>query len=484
MKEITKSFIITGLLILFILLLHQVSGAESWKKVVDRGFGNTANDYAWSMATFQGNLYVGTLNSLNGAEIWSSSTGEPRDWNRVYKAPTYSSWGVRCLYADGDQALYACVFNILGAMILRTENGRKWTTVARGGLGNRDNYTIRCMTRFGDYLYAGSGSSTAQLFRSANGFDWEQVMTNPDFGSTKVNDRLTGNPVINNALIGEMQVFNDQLYAFTWTTDFNIQGIRNGDLNQNNMQNAHSNSSLNIQGVRRASLNVPALPIDSESYNLDPWEFLFPTPGAFEVWRSYDGVNWEKVVGQDDAYGNGMGFSLCDSDSKDLDNDAVTSTAIFKGQLYLGTECSTGNSSVWRTSDGTKWEKSLDFFSLGEKENHYVWRMIPFGNKLYIGTFNSGLRVQPKVTGAQIWASNSGDPGTFYNLVHNGFDGSNSPTSLGSIPKNYGIRSFGIVRGKLFAGTATVLSIMELNPITGVDIMGQTVGCEIWQLVQ
>jgi hypothetical protein len=226
--------------------------------------------------------------------------------------------------------------------------------------------------------------------------------------------------------------------------------------------------------------NAPSLLPDSGSYNLDPWEFFFPTPGAFEVWRSSDGVNWEKVVGQDDAYGNGLGFSL--HDSQNLDNDAVTSTALFKGQLYLGTECSSGNSSVWRTGDGTRWEKVVDFFELGERENHYVWRMIPFNNRLFIGTFNSGLKVQPKVTGAQIWASTSGDRGTFYNLVHNGFDGAGTRIAVGEIPKNYGIRSFGIVRGKLFAGTATVLSIIEPSPITGVDIMGQTIGCEIYEL--
>jgi len=483
MRKVNKSFIISIITALLILFLHHASGAESWKKVVDKGFGNPANDYAWSMATFQGKLYVGTLNSLNGAEIWSSSTGESKGWDRVYKAPSYTYWGIRCLYADGDQALYACVFNVLGAMILKTENGRKWTTVARGGLGNRNNYTIRCMTKFRDYLYAGSGSETAQLFRSTNGYNWEQVMTNPDFGSTKVKDRLTGNLVTNNSLIGEMEVFNGQLYAFTWTTDFNIQGIRNGDNSMNIQSIRNGDASLNFQSILGSIfLKMPDLPIDSESYNLDPWQFLFPTPGAFEVWRSNDGVNWEKVVGQDDAYGNGMGFSLYDS--KNLDNDAVTSTAIFKGQLYLGTECSNGNSSVWRTRDGSRWEKSLDFFELGEKQNHYVWRMIPFENRLFIGTFNSGSAALPNVTGAQIWVSNSGDRGTFDNLVHNGFDGGNTYTSLGAIPKNYGIRSFGIVRGKLFAGTATVLSIMELNPVTGVDIMGQTIGCEIWQLVQ
>ncbi|MEW5803450.1 MAG: hypothetical protein AB1847_15260 [bacterium] len=462
MREFINSLLIASLVVLFLPLC---SSAESWRKVVDTGFGNPSNDYAWSMATFKGKLYVGTLNSLQGAEIWSSSTGEPRSWDRVYKTPVDTSWGVRYLYSDNDESLYACLFNIMGAVILKTENGRRWVTVARGGLGNRNNYTVRCMTRFRDYLYAGAGSNMAQLYRSKNGFNWELVNANPDFGSTKVIERPTGIPVTNNLLIGELAVFNGQLYAFTWTTDFNIQGMRG----------APATDRMDVQAADR--MDVQKNPVDFETRDLDPFEFVIPTPGAFEVWRSYDGENWEKVVGLDDAYGNGMGFCL--HDSENLDNDAVTSTAVFRGQLYLGTESASSNSSVWRTSDGTRWEKVLDFFDLAERHNRYIWRMIPFGNRLFIGTFNSGMKIA-RATGAQIWASSSGDPGSFDNLVRDGFDGETTSVYFGQIPKNYGIRSFGIVRGNLFAGTATILSIMEVGGKPGV--MGQTVGCEIWEL--
>ena len=111
--------------------------------------------------------------------------------------------------------------------------------------------------------------------------------------------------------------------------------------------------------------------------------------------------------------------------------------------------------------------------------NVYVWRMIPFKGRLFVGTLNQGLVGTPGVTGAQIWASDSGDRETFYNLVHNGFDGKTwvyGPDY--EIPKNCGIRSFGILNDTLFAGTATPLSTLVPQTILINDI-----GCEVWKML-
>jgi len=198
-------------------------------KVVERGFDDPKNDYAWSMASFRGRLYVGTLNSLWGAEIWSSTNGSPGTWSRVYKSFFFSNSGIRYLYADGDNALYAGTFSKRGAEILRTTNGLAWTSVINRGFGDRTNDTIRCMVRFGEYLYAGAGHNGAEVYRSKDGLTWELVDANPKFTSTQVLDPVTNTLTTNNIMIGELAVFNDQLYAFTWTTDLGImnQKFRN-----------------------------------------------------------------------------------------------------------------------------------------------------------------------------------------------------------------------------------------------------------------
>ncbi|MEW5803585.1 MAG: hypothetical protein AB1847_15940 [bacterium] len=451
MKKAIQSFV---MVILLVLSLGRGAGAEYWERVAENGFGDSSNDYAWCMETFQDSLYVGTLNTLKGGEIWRSNSGNPDSWQKVYSSPTsvFGNAGVRCLYDDDGQAMYACTLNSLGAEILRTTDGERWSVVKKG-IGRRWNTTFRCMTRFNDYLYVGAGGYKAQLYRSKNGLNWELVKTNPSFQSTRIYDPQAKIMTSNNTMIGELMVFKDQLYAFTWTKEARYRDL--------------------ATHVFDYSVDRPTLNSNS--------------PGAFEVWRSSDGVNWEKVVGKDDSYGNGMGFCL--KDPEGLSNDEVTSTVVFEGKLYLGTQNSDGDCSIWRTSDGTQWTKVLDFHDLGESFNYYIWRMISFQDRLYIGVMNVGPMSEPGVTGAQVWASDSGNQGTFYNLVHNGFDGETWKDGSGrEIPKNTGVRTFGVLHNTLYAGTAVIPSVLVprssgFNPRQAL-IAGRNIGCEIWRLIQ
>ncbi|MEW5803583.1 MAG: hypothetical protein AB1847_15930 [bacterium] len=446
------------LIILLVLFLSQYSAAEHWEKVVSNGFGDPANDYAWSMKPFKGKLYIGTINWLKGGEIWCSPTGEAGDWQRVYSARSRTMAGIRNLYNDNDKALYACTADTTGAEILRTTDGRRWSTVKRGG-ENRDNIAFRGITRFGEYLYAGGGEIKAQLYRSNNGLNWDRVDTRSNFESTKVLDPNTGEMITNNIMIGELAVFRDQLYAFTWTGGVDYRVI---------IERAFGYEKIDMPSRSRSQASA--------------------SPGAFEVWRSSNGLEWEKVVGKDDPYGNGMGFCLRDPEG--LANVGVTSVLTYKGQLYVGTANDHTHCSIWRTSDGTRWTKVVNFFDLGEKADYYVWRMIEFQDRLFAGVMNMGPSADPAITGAQIWASDSGDPGTFYNLVHNGFDGETWSDGAGiEIPKNGGVRSFGIFNGTLYAGTATILSVLipqeKLDGSEGrISIAGKDIGCEVWKLVQ
>jgi len=450
-----KALQLLAVIVFLVLCLSRGSSAESWEKVSDNGFGNPSNDYAWCMAAFKGALYVGTLNTLQGGEIWKSSSGDPDSWENVYnsRSSLFSNAGVRYLYADGDQALYACTLNSLGAEILRTTDGKNWNMVKKG-IGRRWNTTFRCLTRFGDNLYCGAGGYNAELYRSNDGVNWQLVKTEPSFQSTKVYDPQTKVMVDNNTMIGELAVFNNYLYAFTWTKEARYRDLANHVF-------------------------------DSE---VDRRTITSNSPGAFEVWRSSDGVSWEKVVGQDDSYGNGMGFCLKDPDG--LANDEVTSTAVFGGNLYLGTQNSNGDCSIWRTSNGTEWTKVLDFHDLGEVANYYIWRMMPYHGKLYVGVMNVGQIGDPGVTGAQIWVSPSGNPGTYQCMVHNGFDGDTWKDGAGSeIPKNTGVRCFGILNDTLYAGTAVIPSVLVprspgIHTHRQAVIAGRDIGCEVWRLIE
>ena len=101
-----------------------------------------------------------------------------------------------------------------------------------------------------------------------------------------------------------------------------------------------------------------------------------------------------------------------------------------------------------------------------------------------MGTANLGLDMRSGVTGAQIWASDSGDAGTFYNVVHNGLDGETALALMINIPKNYGIRSLVVHNDTLFIGTATMFDVPLIQSSQSENSAGDgiRVGCEIWRM--
>ena len=113
--------------------------------------------------------------------------------------------------------------------------------------------------------------------------------------------------------------------------------------------------------------------------------------------------------------------------------------------------------------------------------------MQAFLNKLYVGTLNLGNAANPGVTGAQIWVSETGAPGSFYPLVLNGFDGQTIFfTKDLDLPKNCGIRSMCVFNDTLFVGTATILSlpVSRRGGRFGLYVVGKKAGCEIWKMIQ
>jgi len=97
---------------------------------------------------------------------------------------------------------------------------------------------------------------------------------------------------------------------------------------------------------------------------------------------------------------------------------------------------------------------------------------------------NMGPAGIPEVTGAQIWRSPSGDEHSFECIVDNGFDGETIMVGNMEMPKNYGVRCFGILDDTLFAGTATMLSIpIQVGGRRFIrTLAGKDVGCEIYTM--
>jgi hypothetical protein len=60
-----------------------VRAQVDWTQVNVDGFGDSDNWQAFAMAVYDGALYVGTNNNLDGCEVWRWDGPGPSDWTRV-----------------------------------------------------------------------------------------------------------------------------------------------------------------------------------------------------------------------------------------------------------------------------------------------------------------------------------------------------------------------------------------------------------------
>ena len=175
-------------------------------------------------------------------------------------------------------------------------------------------------------------------------------------------------------------------------------------------------------------------------------------PLGGEVWRSSDGTTWTQVntpgfgtpeafrvesmqVFQNGlyAYVSHMGGSAAGADvwrctkvvcseqgdwTKVMDNgfgvpqiQFLTSGAVSGGYLYASAvtyNLSTGMQ-LWRTANGTDWEKATPYDGLGNSNNRYAYRgaMIDFNGRLTLGVSNnaSGIGVWQKTLTADFTAT-------------------------------------------------------------------------------
>ncbi len=163
-----------------------------------------------------------------------------------------------------------------------------------------------------------------------------------------------------------MIVFKDELYVGTWNTQgFFVYNPSNsaqvfrysGGTEWEKVVDAGLNNADNM-GVR--TMIVWDDPDDSP----DKGEAIYCTTmnkkDGLEVWRTFDGDDWEVVVGAGSPYPNGF--------EAGPENDSGRGMAIFNSQgkqwIYLGTRGNNGGE-IWRTQDGVIWEKVTDALSLG-----------------------------------------------------------------------------------------------------------------------
>ncbi|GEM_PF-1610624 len=209
-----------------------VTNGTHWKRANVPGFdlGSRNTSSSRGMAVFNNQLYVGTENDVDGAGVfrYNGSTdfndignfANIARWEQVNE-PGFGEPGINLAvselitYSASDEYLYAGTWNATGYGLIRgllqqdfsflsgcqvwRTNGTVntsdpprllWEKVVDGGFNSSLNGAILSSAVFGDHLYMGTQNfdTGAEIWRTANGTDWECVanfgffnFTPPDF---------------------------------------------------------------------------------------------------------------------------------------------------------------------------------------------------------------------------------------------------------------------------------------------------------------
>ncbi|UCF11707.1 MAG: hypothetical protein JSW06_06560 [Thermoplasmatales archaeon] len=402
---------------------------QNWERVVNQGFGDNNNVYAWSIKEYKKYLYIGTLNSM-GCQIYRSKTGDFGTWEKIsidgFDKNAISA-GVRnmCVYQNLLWVVTGSWYH--GAQVWVTngeisdKNGiLKWKKASENGFGyGSDIPTIRSICIYKDKLYVGTRSKDfARIYRYDGLNSFEEINPNKWICINKDwMDNKEHNPHLK--LAGQMIVYNtspgkEYLYVGVY-----IDAI---PLIYQFMEEPSLKNFLNI--IRLIFLKC-------------------------EIWR-YDGNYWEKVI--KNGYGKLNVMSL--------------SARILNGSLYYGTFNMAG-AEIWKTSNGIKWKRVVKR-GFRKPFNLSVWGMQIYNNKIVVGINNP-------LMGCQVWASTTDNPNSnkdFEQISNYGMN-SNIIKNFLRFKKQDGIQELESFKGSLYIGTASWMSYA---------LKKKSSGCEVWRI--
>lgn len=373
--NVLPKFLLTFILLLFLPILS----FADWEQVNIDGFGDSSNTHAYSMAVFNGYIYVGTGNE-SGLEIWRSNSGT--SWEMVvgdslafphssgFADPDNTSATSMIVF---DNNLYVATWNAsTGCEIWRSSDGVSWVQVNLDGFSSSRNEFILSMEVFNNYLYAGTYKSSGgcEIWRTDGQgspplLNWEKTNAS-GFGTSEDG-------------VYSMKVFNNYLYAGTYHGGSISAKILRTDAQGSLPFEWHVVADDNQ--ARQAVFAMEVLCCDYDCTDLCLYISNRYYHGC-EVWSTNgqgDPLVWLKrnINGFGDG-SNEYAFSMS--------NDCTC--------LYVGTSGSSG-SEIWKYYRSSSWTQDNEN-GFGDSNNTGARRMVNFGNYLYVGTINES-------SGCEIW---------------------------------------------------------------------------------
>jgi len=340
-----------------------------WQQVNSNGFGNPQTGEVSALEAFNGYLYAGTHHPIDpaqlidGAQIFRSPGGVA--WTPV----TQPGFGISHDIAPPaildltvfNGRLYASTGRGDGpGQIWRTLDGVNWAPMVIHGFSNPDTVDITVLAEYNGLLYAGATNliSGAQIWRSYTGDSntWTQVA--PAAPGTDAAS-VTGLAVFNvdGGLYAAVE-FESGKPAQIWRS---YGG--NGGLDW---------TAVITDGFGHSSTTSTGGMAEFAGY-------LYVGAGnsvsGAQLWRTADGATWEQVNNPDFSNAN---------------NQKVEMVFVFQNQLYVSVKNGQTGIELWRSTDGALWEQAnQDGFGDGHNTgSNWSNATAVFLGQLYVGTSN------------------------------------------------------------------------------------------------
>lgn len=361
---------------------HNVSGCEVWRyngsawtSIMGDGFGDQDNRGAASMASYNGNLYVGTYRQSGACQVWRFNGSA---WTRVSdNALEATSCMTVTSMAVYDGKLVVGTLNSTGGCRVLTYDGAAWATETADGWGNASNTAASSMIVFDGSLYVG----TSNILQGLEIHAWDGAAWTTAVGLGVPH----GFGDVNNQEAGSMAVWNDGASEKLWV----------GTRNHTDGAEIWSYDPVGIWAMSATggidndhNRSFTTLAAYDDGLNNMLFAGTENTADGCEVYRDFGG--WVNVVGSgagETAYGFGDGA-----------NQSAVSMAAFAGSLVVGTSqgqyTPDSGCQVWALT-GDTWDQ-INYNGFAPNSQREVACMATAGQSLYAGTENS-------TTGGKVW---------------------------------------------------------------------------------
>lgn len=358
--------------------------ASYFMRVNKDGFGNMHNTGGLdlkTMAVFQGKLYAGVSNQVDGAQVLAFDGSA---WQQINESGfgERDNIAVSCMLAAG-KVLYAGTSNRNGGQVWFYD-GSRWQCLHQDRFGQTMSNSINSMAFYRGKLYVGLWDQVTSRPAEIWAFDgeaaWQQV-NEPGFGS----------PANLNTTAMEVSRVDgkEKLYALVWKS-FQYKGADAGcevwayDEKKWTKVNA-GREGFGEKGLGRAGVEPFSMAEFQGKLHVGLWGFNTGEP--WEVW-AYDGKDWQQV--NKSIRNKGTRLLLC------------LALMPFKDRLFAVAADGFNDFELW-SYDGASWDKLVGEKcalpdKLGDAGNKAINAMAVFRDRLYLGVAN-------QKSGYQVWES-------------------------------------------------------------------------------